>query len=203
MSSSNSSSDTSVLRSQAEFFLGGTVPVAAQPDNCSICTEPQDTDVIKILACGHTFHLLCVLEWFKSNSARRGSCPNCRCELHEPDPLPTPATAPTMDDEMEETCLITRMKTWTLLPAQPLGRPVYPASLAHSSLRVLLPSYPCLHGLGLRCVTRTALLMLSHVGMMTTRTTWRSYEMRIGRPPWLTAQSKMVYVVAGSDLSQL
>jgi hypothetical protein len=94
MSSSKSFNTPSKLRSREEFFLGGTVPEPAQPDDCTICTEPLETDVIKILACGRLFHLVCVLAWFKSNSARHGSCPNCRCELFGPEPHPVPVDAP-------------------------------------------------------------------------------------------------------------
>jgi hypothetical protein len=49
------------LRSREEIFLGGAVPVSAQPDDCTICTESFEIDVIKILACGHTLYLVCVL----------------------------------------------------------------------------------------------------------------------------------------------
>lgn len=33
------------------------------------------------------FHLECVIAWFESDNARRGSCPNCRRELFEAPPL--------------------------------------------------------------------------------------------------------------------
>jgi hypothetical protein len=93
------------LRSREEFFLGGAVPVPAQPDNGTICNEPLEIDVIKILACGHTFHLVCVLAWFQSSSARHGSCPNCRRQLFGPDPRPVPTAAPepalTLEDAIE------------------------------------------------------------------------------------------------------
>jgi hypothetical protein len=87
----NPSTNISGLRSQAEFFLGGVVPVDVQPDECSICTDTLDSDVVKIL--GHMFHLGCVLSWFKANTACRGTCPNCRCELYEPDRSLPPAVA--------------------------------------------------------------------------------------------------------------
>ncbi|EAT81924.1 hypothetical protein HBH56_103240 [Parastagonospora nodorum] len=78
--------DVSGLRSQSEFFLGGVIPVGAQPDNCCICTDSLATDVVQITACRHCHHLTCILTWWKSSAARRGSCPLCREELFEPDP---------------------------------------------------------------------------------------------------------------------
>jgi hypothetical protein len=94
MSSSKSSNTPSTLRSREAFFLCGAVPVPAQPEDCTICTEALETDVIKILIYGHSFHLVCVLAWFKSNSARHGSCPNRRCEFFGAEPRPVPADAP-------------------------------------------------------------------------------------------------------------
>lgn len=81
------------LRSQAEFFMGGVMVVSAQSGACSICYEDKNSDVVKILACGHVYHLTCVLVWFQSNSARRGSCPICRQKLFEPSPLPVAVPA--------------------------------------------------------------------------------------------------------------
>jgi hypothetical protein len=75
------------LRSQDEFFTGGMIPVDAQPSAYSICTEILDTGVVKIIICGHCYNLVCVQAWFHSHAARRGSCPNYRRELYEPDKL--------------------------------------------------------------------------------------------------------------------
>jgi hypothetical protein len=79
--------ESSALRSQLEFFLGGVIPVDAQDDNCTVCLETLDSDVIKVLRCSHCFHITCIIPWFTSDGARRGSCPACRRELYKPAPL--------------------------------------------------------------------------------------------------------------------
>ena len=74
----------SPLRSQAEFLMTGVLPVAAQPERpCSICVENLTEDVVRMARCGHTFHTLCILKWFKSPNPRASSCPNCREELFD------------------------------------------------------------------------------------------------------------------------
>jgi hypothetical protein len=82
-----STSNPDTLRSQAEFFMGGVIPVAAQSGECTICIEPLETDVIQLVKCKHVFHLVCALEWFNTSARQRGSCPLCRRELYEPEPL--------------------------------------------------------------------------------------------------------------------
>lgn len=80
--------DAPPLRSQAEFLMTGILPVSAPPDaTCSTCLELLTDDVVKMLACGHMFHCTCILPWFQSTSQQRGTCPNCRTELFEPEPL--------------------------------------------------------------------------------------------------------------------
>jgi hypothetical protein len=84
------------LRSQPEFYMTAVTPVDTTagplPDNaeCTICLEPLTEDVVKFYACGHMFHTVCVLSWFDQSAPRtgkkRGTCPNCRHELYEPDP---------------------------------------------------------------------------------------------------------------------
>lgn len=85
----------SSLRSQGEFFMAGVIPVdtVATPlpkdTDCSVCLEHLSEDVVKITACGHIFHTVCVLGWFDRSAPRdgtkKGTCPNCRTELYEPD----------------------------------------------------------------------------------------------------------------------
>lgn len=84
------------LRSQPEFYMTGVIAVDTTagplPDNaeCTICLEPLSDDVVKFHACGHMFHTVCVQSWFDQSAPRtgvkRGTCPNCRHELYEPDP---------------------------------------------------------------------------------------------------------------------
>jgi len=84
------------LRSQPEFYMTGVIAVdtttESLPDNaeCTICLEPLSDDVVKFHACGHMFHIVCVQSWFDQSAPRtgvkRGTCPNCRHELYEPDP---------------------------------------------------------------------------------------------------------------------
>jgi len=109
------------LRSQAEFLvrnvpplyelhvrhtltsyiyvqIGGVVPMESSTpgENCSICLEALHDDVVKIVACRHEFHLVCVLAWFQSDAAH-SSCPNCRTELYEPEPESLRAAAPILE----------------------------------------------------------------------------------------------------------
>ncbi|KAJ4376256.1 hypothetical protein N0V83_001539 [Neocucurbitaria cava] len=77
------------LRSQAEFFMTGVFPWVAQPNvDCTICTEPLNDDVVQMVACGHCFHCVCVLTWFRSSGTDsyllNRTCPNCRHVLYEP-----------------------------------------------------------------------------------------------------------------------
>jgi hypothetical protein len=84
------------LRSQPEFYMTGVTAVdtTAEPladsAECTICLEPLSDDVVKFRTCGHMFHTVCVQSWFDQSAPRtgskRGTCPNCRYELYEPDP---------------------------------------------------------------------------------------------------------------------
>jgi hypothetical protein len=73
------------LRSQAEFFMGGVVPVEPKTpaDECGICPDALSSDVVEIVACGHQFHLRCVLGWFQSGAAASNTCPYDRVKLYE------------------------------------------------------------------------------------------------------------------------
>ena len=47
-----------------------------QKMSCSICLEDLDDDQITTLSCGHSFHVLCIIRWFRNPT--RSSCPLCR-----------------------------------------------------------------------------------------------------------------------------
>ncbi|KAH6411658.1 hypothetical protein HBI08_136740 [Parastagonospora nodorum] len=96
---SNTLNTSNQLPTQTDFFHSGAIRISAWPGNCNICAEPLETEVIKLIACRHMFHLECAIAWFESDNARRGSCPNCRCELFEPAPL-TQAQIDALDEEM-------------------------------------------------------------------------------------------------------
>ncbi|KAF1945938.1 hypothetical protein EJ02DRAFT_419025 [Clathrospora elynae] len=76
------------LRSQAEFFLTGVIPVAAQlaGSNCTICTEHLAEDVVQMAGCLHYFHTVCILAWLQGNEDMNRTCPNCRHTLYEATP---------------------------------------------------------------------------------------------------------------------
>jgi hypothetical protein len=89
------------LRSQGEFYMVGVTPVTTDPsldEECTICMETLTTDVVKMTACNHHFHTVCILAWFESSAPRsgkkKGNCPNCRHEFYEPDPAPAPRVLP-------------------------------------------------------------------------------------------------------------
>ena len=85
-----------ILCSQPEFYMTAVVSVdttakdLSEKGECSICLEPLEQGVIKFLACDHMFHTVCAQSWFDESAPRggtkRGTCPNCRCDLYEPDP---------------------------------------------------------------------------------------------------------------------
>jgi hypothetical protein len=85
------------LRSQGEFYMVGLTPVTPNvslAEECIICMETLTTDVVKMAACDHHFHTVCILSWFESSVTRsgkkKGTCPNCRHEFYEPDSRPAP-----------------------------------------------------------------------------------------------------------------
>lgn len=45
-----------------------------QYESCPVCTESMQDREVVTLDCGHAFHAVCVVEWFR----RKGSCPLCR-----------------------------------------------------------------------------------------------------------------------------
>ncbi|KAF2632862.1 hypothetical protein BU25DRAFT_444874 [Macroventuria anomochaeta] len=62
---------------------------------CSICKEVcvanDFAPVLKVLACPKFyFHSECIVAWFKSTDQQRGTCPNDRRGLLEPDPIVRP-----------------------------------------------------------------------------------------------------------------
>ncbi|KAF1849339.1 uncharacterized protein K460DRAFT_415722 [Cucurbitaria berberidis CBS 394.84] len=89
------------LRSQAEFFMTGVIPVETRPPGevCTICTEPLVADVVQLVACTHFFHCTCILAWLQGAEKRNCTCPNCRRALYEATPpahrsfIPLPSRA--------------------------------------------------------------------------------------------------------------
>ncbi|KAH9867115.1 hypothetical protein IAQ61_007707 [Plenodomus lingam] len=90
---------TAPLRTQPEFYMTGVTRVSSRiliaqvQVNCTICLERLLRDVVRLHACNHMFHTECIIPWFDRsaprNGDRRGTCPNCRCELYVPDPQPS------------------------------------------------------------------------------------------------------------------
>ena len=65
------------LRSQGSNLITSEID-----DSCSICLNPFNIgDTISTLPCSkrHTFHTICLEEWFYSNV----SCPLCRCDFND------------------------------------------------------------------------------------------------------------------------
>lgn len=53
-------------------------------ESCSICVEDYGSgDCLRILPCGHRFHLECIDRWFLSSTdySRPASCPMCNAEI--------------------------------------------------------------------------------------------------------------------------
>lgn len=49
------------------------------PDICTICADSCECGS-HTLACGHTFHVACILHWFRMEQT---TCPNCRSERED------------------------------------------------------------------------------------------------------------------------
>ncbi|KAF1836305.1 hypothetical protein BDW02DRAFT_245577 [Decorospora gaudefroyi] len=107
------------LRSQPEFYMTAVTPIdtTAEPlpgnTECTICLERLTTDVVRFRACGHMFHTVCVLSWFDESAPRsgrrRGTCPNCRQELYEPDPRSAGASTSNLQRIQEMQAEINRL----------------------------------------------------------------------------------------------
>ena len=87
------------LPTQTQFLDNGLepyMPDASDLDNamCSICVEDfkdKDQACVKLVPCGCSFHKNCIMTWFESTHERRGTCPNDRTVLFQPDRLPSEA----------------------------------------------------------------------------------------------------------------
>ncbi|KAK1753440.1 anaphase-promoting complex subunit 11 RING-H2 finger-domain-containing protein [Echria macrotheca] len=53
---------------------------------CPACKYPGDDCSLLSGKCGHNFHMHCILEWIKQDSAK-GQCPMCRQKFEWNDPL--------------------------------------------------------------------------------------------------------------------
>ena len=52
---------------------------------CEICLEELQSGSGTTLACGHSYHTCCIIEWFRRRQSR-GRCPTCRaCTTHGED----------------------------------------------------------------------------------------------------------------------
>mmetsp|Transcript_94438 Transcript_94438/g.185206 ORF Transcript_94438/g.185206 Transcript_94438/m.185206 type:complete len:176 (-) Transcript_94438:68-595(-) len=52
-----------------------------RPSCCAICLEPIDNcQPVRVLQCDHTFHSLCITEWWTHEPRRCIQCPLCRRE---------------------------------------------------------------------------------------------------------------------------
>lgn len=72
-----------------------TVPEGSSDDTCAICIDiMEDTEMVRLLTCGHIFHSDCVDPWL---TRRRAYCPLCKTDFYVPKPdedetLSRPAT---------------------------------------------------------------------------------------------------------------
>jgi hypothetical protein len=122
--------DMPILRSRNEFLMTGVMPVSPMPDsNCSICTEPLASDVVKMVACGHVYHCVCVLSWFLGSGHSNRRCCNCREPLYDADPVPVRPTFRATDAEPDR-WPPTRMEEDWSASAGSTPRPTYPSRLS-------------------------------------------------------------------------
>jgi hypothetical protein len=55
--------------------------------------EKLDEDVVKMVACQHCYHCVCILAWFNGGAGKNRKCPLCRMELYAAAPRGGPASA--------------------------------------------------------------------------------------------------------------
>ena len=83
--------DPVVVRPTAAEITAATQDVtdeSATTSNCAICQEALSPSHVRLTHCGHTFHNVCITEWF----TRSVHCPNCRHDVREVDP-PAPTSS--------------------------------------------------------------------------------------------------------------
>ncbi|RDA95498.1 hypothetical protein CP533_5453 [Ophiocordyceps camponoti-saundersi (nom. inval.)] len=61
---------------------------------CPSCKYPGDDCSLLSGKCGHNFHMHCIMEWIKQDSAR-GQCPMCRQPFEWVDQANEAGTSPT------------------------------------------------------------------------------------------------------------
>ncbi|KAH3951440.1 hypothetical protein HBH70_092470 [Parastagonospora nodorum] len=122
--------DMPTLRSRNELLITGVMPVPPMPDsNCSICTEPLASDVVKMVACGHAHHCVRVLSWFLGNGHSNRRCCNCREPLNDADPAPFRPAFRTTEAEPDQWPLIRMGEDWSITTGS-TPRPAYPSRLS-------------------------------------------------------------------------
>lgn len=86
------------LPNPTEFCCTSVLPLTVtsqRPDpntDCSICCENLDTttptaSIVVLTPCSHFFHTTCISSWMNSTNRSRGTCPNCRRDLFESEPM--------------------------------------------------------------------------------------------------------------------
>jgi len=66
------------LEAQEEINMDSlTSKAEPSKDDCAVCVDELSEDIIKINACGHLFHRLCVASWF----AQKQTCPMCNVQV--------------------------------------------------------------------------------------------------------------------------
>jgi hypothetical protein len=96
MSSKQTDAKKPTLRSRSERLITSVLSSEPVPsEECTVCTEPLEEDVVKLMACNHPFHCIYVLAWFKdSHEQRNRPCPVCRTKLYEAKPAGKMAKRP-------------------------------------------------------------------------------------------------------------
>jgi hypothetical protein len=95
------------LPSRGEFFMTGIQPMYPLPDeNCSICADSLEENVVEIIMCQHSFHTMCILTWLSATDGMRNrACPNCRICLFDPSnpgPYIAPDPRPGLEPELPQ-----------------------------------------------------------------------------------------------------
>lgn len=133
--------------------MNGIQPIYPLPEeNCSICADALEENVVDIIMCQHSFHTMCLLTWLSATDGTRNrACPNCRVCLFDqtnpgpyiaPDPRPGTVPEPPEIVDSYQTFLrgehqrVAELRAAGLRPA-PAPRPI-PEPIPQDNTFVLL-----------------------------------------------------------------
>eukprot|EP00325_Prymnesiales_sp_UTEX-LB-985_P000036 CAMPEP_0174700034 /NCGR_PEP_ID=MMETSP1094-20130205/5114_1 /TAXON_ID=156173 /ORGANISM="Chrysochromulina brevifilum, Strain UTEX LB 985" /LENGTH=221 /DNA_ID=CAMNT_0015897449 /DNA_START=9 /DNA_END=674 /DNA_ORIENTATION=+ len=124
---------------------------------CCVCLNAFElVDTVRVLPCGHKFHVVCVDNWFASTKYHQRTCPLCKADPHiRSAQLNTPQqpAAPTISNTRDASLHSGSQPDSAAAPVVPAMRspssgslPVTSSVAAHASIELALPRDSRWHG---------------------------------------------------------